>query len=118
MFYPSKCGIAAKQIVQAHFSYGLDGVDSMMYYHTEENDMGKAKIAITIDEKIVLRIDNLVKQDAFVNRSQAIEEALRDKLDRIDRSRLARESAKLDPKKEIALAEEGIREDSAEWPKY
>jgi Arc/MetJ-type ribon-helix-helix transcriptional regulator len=89
-----------------------------MYYHTEENAMGKAKIAITIDEKIVLRIDNLVKQDAFVNRSQAIEEALRDKLNRIDRSRLARESAKLDPKYEKALAEEGIQEDSAEWPEY
>jgi metal-responsive CopG/Arc/MetJ family transcriptional regulator len=80
--------------------------------------MGKAKIAITIDEKIVLRIDNLVKQDAFVNRSQAIEEALRDKLSRLDRSRLARESAKLDPKYEKSLAEEGIREDSAEWPEY
>ena len=80
--------------------------------------MRKAKIAITIDEKIVLRIDNLVKQDAFINRSQAIEEALRDKLNRIDRSRLARESAKLDPKYEQSLAEEGIREDSAEWPKY
>jgi Arc/MetJ-type ribon-helix-helix transcriptional regulator len=90
----------------------------MMYYHTEEDTMGKAKIAITIDEKIVLRIDNLVKQDAFVNRSQAIEEALRDKLNRIDRSRLARESAKLDPKYEKSLAEEGIREDSAEWPEY
>jgi metal-responsive CopG/Arc/MetJ family transcriptional regulator len=80
--------------------------------------MGKAKIAITIDEKIVLRIDNLVKQDAFVNRSQAIEEALRDKLIRIDRSRLARECAKLNPKYEKSLAEEGIREDSAEWPEY
>ena len=80
--------------------------------------MGKAKIAITIDEKIVLRIDHLVKQDAFVNRSQAIEEALRDKLNRIDRTRLARESAKLDPKYEKSLAEEGIREDSAEGPEY
>jgi metal-responsive CopG/Arc/MetJ family transcriptional regulator len=80
--------------------------------------MGKAKIAITIDEKIVLRIDNLVKQEAFVNRSQAIEEALRDKLNRMDRSRLARESAKLDPKYEKSLSEEGIREDSAQWPEY
>jgi hypothetical protein len=50
--------------------------------------------------------------------SSAIEEALRDKLNRIDRSRLARESAKLDPKYEKALAEEGIQEDLAEWPKY
>ena len=50
-----------------------------------------------IDEKIVLRTENPVKQDAFVNRRQAIEKALRDKLNRIDRSRNARESAKLDP---------------------
>lgn len=35
--------------------------------------MGKTKIAITIDEKIVLRIDHLVKQEAFANRSQVIE---------------------------------------------
>ena len=80
--------------------------------------MGKAKIAITIDEKIVLRIDKLVKQEAFANRSQAIEEALRDKLNRIDRSRLARESAKLDPKYEQSLAEEGIAVEAAEWPAY
>ncbi|MGA2640272.1 MAG: ribbon-helix-helix domain-containing protein [Spirochaetia bacterium] len=80
--------------------------------------MGKAKIAITIDEKIVLRIDHLVKQEAFANRSQAIEEALRDKLNRLDRSRLARESAKLDPNYEKSLAEEGITEDSAAWPAY
>jgi len=80
--------------------------------------MAKAKIAITIDEKIVVRVDNLVKQNAFANRSQAIEEALRDKLIRIDRSRLARESSKLDPKYEKSLAEEGILKDWAEWPEY
>ena len=78
--------------------------------------MGKAKIAITIDQKIVLRIDHLVKHKAFANRSQAVEEALRDKLNRLDRSRLARESAKLDPNHEKSLAEEGIVEDSAAWP--
>ena len=80
--------------------------------------MGKAKIAITIDEKIVRRIDHLVEQEAFANRSQAIEEALRDKLDRIDRSRLARESAKMDPSYEKSLAEEGLVEDSSAWPEY
>lgn len=80
--------------------------------------MAKAKIAITIDEKIVFRIDHLVQQQAFSNRSQAIEEAVRDKLNRLDRSRLARESAKLDPNYEKALAEEGIIEDAAAWPEY
>ena len=80
--------------------------------------MGKAKIAITIDEKIVLRLDQLVKQEAFSNRSQAIEQALRDKLLRIDRTRLARELSKLDPKYEKSLAEEGIAKDSVEWPAF
>lgn len=78
--------------------------------------MSKAKIAITLDEKIVDRIDRLVKKKAFSNRSQAIEEALQEKLARLDKSRLARETAKLDPEYEQALAEEGIAQDSSEWP--
>jgi metal-responsive CopG/Arc/MetJ family transcriptional regulator len=80
--------------------------------------MGKAKIAITIDQKIVGRIDRLVKQKTFANRSQAIEEAMYEKLVRLDKSRLARESAKLDPKMEQALAEEGILEDQQQWPQF
>ena len=80
--------------------------------------MGKAKIAITLDEKIVNRIDRLVQKKAFSNRSQAIEEALQEKLARLDKSRLARESAKLDPEYERALTEEGIAQDSTEWPEF
>ncbi len=80
--------------------------------------MGKAKIAVTIDEKIVGRLDQLVKQEAFSNRSQAIEEALRDKLQRLDRTRLARELTKLDPGYEKSLAEEGIAQDRTEWPEF
>ena len=80
--------------------------------------MGKAKIAITIDEEIVGRIDRLVKQRAFTNRSQAIETAMHEKLARLDRSRLAQESSKLDPKSEKALAEEGIQEDQQSWPEF
>jgi hypothetical protein len=41
-----------------------------------------------------------------------------DKLERLERSRLAQECAKLDPKYEKALAEEGLSEDVAEWPEY
>jgi hypothetical protein len=39
-------------------------------------------------------------------------------LDRLDRVRLARESAKLDAGAERALAEEGLTEDSTGWPVY
>ena len=80
--------------------------------------MGKAKIAITLDERIVGRLDLLVKQEAYTNRSQAIEAAIRDKLQRLDRTRLAQELNKLDPDYEKALAEEGIASDGAAWPEF
>ena len=80
--------------------------------------MGKAKIAITLDEKIVGRIDRLVQQRTFSNRSQAIEQAIEEKLSRLDRSRLAREAAKLDPEFEKKLSEEGLEKDRTEWPEF
>jgi len=80
--------------------------------------MRKAKIAITLDEKIVDRIDRLVRQRTFSNRSQAIEQAIEEKLSRLDRSRLAREAAKLDPEFEKKLSEEGLEKDNAEWPEF
>ena len=80
--------------------------------------MGKAKIAITIDDRMVGRIDRLVRQKAFTNRSQAIEIAIQEKLKRIDRSRLAIESAKLNPTNERAMADEGLAEDLKSWPAY
>ena len=80
--------------------------------------MGKAKIAISLDKKIVGRIDRLVRQRAFSNRSQAIEQAVEEKLSRLDRSRLAREAAKLDPKFEKKLSEEGLDRDNTEWPEF
>ncbi|MEE9402834.1 MAG: ribbon-helix-helix domain-containing protein [Desulfobacteria bacterium] len=80
--------------------------------------MPKSKIAISLDEIVVKNIDRLVRQKAYKNRSQAIEEAVREKLTRLDRSRLAREVLKLDPKFEHALAEEGLSQDQMEWPEY
>ena len=90
----------------------------MTYYHTEEKEMPKSKIAITLDANIVDRIDMLVHQHTFPNRSQAIEEAVKEKLDRLERSRLTREVAKLDPEFERLLAEEGLSLDKVEWPEY
>ena len=80
--------------------------------------MAKAKIAVSLDSKVVEAVDRLVASEVFPNRSQAIESALRDKLDRLERRRLARECGKLDPKFERALAEEGLSQDLSEWPKY
>ena len=92
--------------------------NGMIYCHTGEDDVGKVKIAVTIDGKIVDRLDRLVHQHAFPNRSQAFEQALQEKLERMDRTRLAREAAKLRIDEERLIAEEGIERDGAEWPAY
>jgi metal-responsive CopG/Arc/MetJ family transcriptional regulator len=71
--------------------------------------MAKAKIAITLDEAYLGRVDELVRQSLFASRSQTMQEAVQEKLARLDRRRLARECAKLDPAFEKALAEEGLQ---------
>jgi len=80
--------------------------------------MSTEKIAITIEDKTLTRLDSLVKSRAFPSRSRLIQEAIREKLERLDRSRLARECAKLDEQFEKSLAEEGMSEELSEWPEY
>ena len=80
--------------------------------------MPKLRIGITLDEESVQRLDRLVEASVFENRSQAIQQAVDEKLERIDRNRLALECAKLDPTFEKALAEEGLGEDLEAWPEY
>lgn len=80
--------------------------------------MATTKIAISMDEKTVSQIDQLVKRQVFPNRSKAIQQAVVEKLERLERSRLARECAKLDPSFEKALAEEGMSEELGQWPEY
>lgn len=69
--------------------------------------MGTAKIGITIRKDILEKLDRLVQSKVFPNRSKAIQQAVEERLARIGRGRLARECAKLDPKFEQDLAEEG-----------
>ena len=66
------------------------------------------KVAITIDRKLLERIDTSVKQGTFPSRSHAIRVAVEESLNRRDRSRLALECAKLNPKAEQAMADEGL----------
>jgi metal-responsive CopG/Arc/MetJ family transcriptional regulator len=80
--------------------------------------MGKAKIAITLEEESIEQLDRLVSEHIFQNRSKAIQEAVVEKLRRIKHSRLAKECTKLDPAFEKAMAEEGLSEDLSEWPEY
>lgn len=80
--------------------------------------MPKTKVALTLDADLVDQVDELVERRRFRNRSQAVEAALADKLTRLARTRLAIESAKLNPRDEKRLADEGLAEDLAIWPEY
>jgi metal-responsive CopG/Arc/MetJ family transcriptional regulator len=80
--------------------------------------MARAKVAVSLDSETLRRLDSLVRRKVFPSRSQAIQEALEEKLARLERVRLARECAKLDPRQEKALAEEGISEELGAWPPY
>jgi metal-responsive CopG/Arc/MetJ family transcriptional regulator len=80
--------------------------------------MSKAKIAITLEEKTLEKVDRLIGLHVFPNRSRAIQEAMEEKLERLEKNRLATECAKLDPVFERKLAEEGLSEDLAAWPEY
>ena len=80
--------------------------------------MATAKIAITIEEDILSRLDLMVKSQIFPNRSKAIQEAIKEKLSKIEKNRLEVECAKLNPEFEQALADEGISSEIEEWPEY
>ena len=70
--------------------------------------MATSKIAISLDEGTVKRLDRLVKNRIFPSRSKVIQDAVEEKLKKMGKGRLARECAKLDPEFEKALAEEGL----------
>ena len=79
--------------------------------------MASAKVAISLDSKALRDVDRLVRRGAFPSRSRLIQEAVVEKLDRLERSRLAIEAAKLDKKVERALADQGLTSE-ASWPEY
>jgi metal-responsive CopG/Arc/MetJ family transcriptional regulator len=79
--------------------------------------MSTTKIAITIDEKTLMRLDRMVAARKFPNRSRAIQDAVEEKLNRMEKYRLATECDKLDVEFERAMAEEGMME-IVEWPEY
>jgi metal-responsive CopG/Arc/MetJ family transcriptional regulator len=80
--------------------------------------MPVSKIAITIDDNLLKQLDLMVKSRIYPNRSKAIQEAVADKLKRLEKTRLARECAKLDSEYEQNIAEEGFSVEIGEWPEY
>ena len=80
--------------------------------------MSSSKVAITLESELLAKVDALVKRRMFPSRSRAIQVAVKEKLERLDRNLLAQECAKLNPEYEKKLAEEGLRGDLSEWPEY
>jgi Arc/MetJ-type ribon-helix-helix transcriptional regulator len=70
--------------------------------------MTTMKVAVTLDIDALREVDRLIRAGRFSSRSGAVQAALAEMLARGKRSRLAEESAKLDPREERALAEEGL----------
>jgi Arc/MetJ-type ribon-helix-helix transcriptional regulator len=90
----------------------------MIIYHTGGFLMSTAKVAVTMDERLLHELDRLVADKAFSSRSQAVQLSVKEKLARMRKRRLAEQCAKLNPKEEKALAEEGLAEDFRSWPEY
>jgi metal-responsive CopG/Arc/MetJ family transcriptional regulator len=80
--------------------------------------MPAIKIAITLDESLLQKIDRLVRRKVYSNRSKAIQAAVAEKIMHLDRNRLARECSQLDPAYEQRLAEEGLNAEVEQWPEY
>ena len=80
--------------------------------------MSTVKVAITLEEGLLKHLDRLVQHHLFENRSRAIQEAVREKLDRLEHNRLARECAKLDRAFEQGMGEESLASEIEAWPEY
>ena len=80
--------------------------------------MTKQKVAVTIENDLLAKLDRMVADGKFSSRSAAVEEAVKDRVAKLEQSRLAVESAKLNPAFEQAFAEEGLTGDLSEWPEY
>jgi metal-responsive CopG/Arc/MetJ family transcriptional regulator len=79
--------------------------------------MPTAKVAITIEEELLGEVDQLVSRGTFANRSQAIADAVRKQIQRLQKRRLAEEAAKLDLREEQEMAEESFTGETT-WPEY
>jgi Arc/MetJ-type ribon-helix-helix transcriptional regulator len=70
--------------------------------------MATAKIAISLDEGGSEKTGSPCQKKAFSSRSKFIQDAVEEKLKKLEKDRLARECAKLDRDFEKAHAEEGL----------
>jgi len=77
-----------------------------------------AKIAVTIDDGLLKRLDAFVKNKTFDSRSQAVQSAVISIVERLEHKRLIHECKKLNIDSEQAMADENLEEDLNSWPDY
>lgn len=80
--------------------------------------MNAAKVTISLRHDLLQSLDLLVRSRVFPSRSEAVQVAVEEKLDRMRKTRLAAECAKLDPAEERALADLGLAAEKEQWPEY
>jgi Arc/MetJ-type ribon-helix-helix transcriptional regulator len=80
--------------------------------------MPTPKVAISIDSKLVERIDWLVAEKRFASRSDVVQMAVEAALTRFEPRRLADECRKLDSRSEQRLADKYAASDLEGWPEY
>ncbi len=64
------------------------------------------------------KIDHFIRNKKFKNRSHAVSQSVLEAIEKLEHNRLAIECAKLDPTMERNLADQGLLEDSKEWPEF
>ena len=80
--------------------------------------MSVGKVTVSIESDVLKQLDALVRERVFSNRSQAVHTAVKEKIERLNKSRLTRACELLDPIEEQAYAEIGVSADLEEWPEY
>ena len=80
--------------------------------------MAASKIAITLDKKTLTKLDRMVRERVFPNRSRAIQQALEEQMGTLEKDRLTLEREKLDAIEDTRLAEEGFAVEKDQWPEY
>lgn len=80
--------------------------------------MSVVKVTVSIETNVLKQLDRLVAERVFSNRRQAVNLAAKEKISRLNKSRLARACALLDPIEEQVFAEIGASADIEERPEY
>ncbi|MFW6274956.1 MAG: CopG family transcriptional regulator [Spirochaetota bacterium] len=80
--------------------------------------MGKSKIAVTIDKRVLEAVDRYVLEHSSESRSSFFESAVAERVERYEKGRLGRELDKLDDEEERQIAEEGVQAENEIWLEY